>query len=207
MEEGPEATAAGGLQQAAAGLHQHHPGVGDSTPDIDLVSVTDLRPHFTGDLKGVLVSLRVPENMARLIDILLAQEGIPHENRSDFFRDAGYYYALALVQMLQLKHPVIQSLLFQERLQADARYLADEQERLNAAARDMHDYLVGLIEQAALDEIRRALELYYKTAGEISLQHWRDAYIRTMDGLGAVQACKALLAAAGIPVSLGKPLS
>lgn len=168
-------------------------------PHISLSDAVDFKPHFKSDPKGASVTFRVPEQLRRLIDILIQKEGIPHETLTDFARDACYHYAETLVSMFQLQDQRIKMAIMRERINADSMFLADEQARMAETVESVHNYLSGLMDAGAATEGERALKFYYDMADE-QLGHWRETYLRAISGLTVVQTWLEVLTETGIQV-------
>jgi metal-responsive CopG/Arc/MetJ family transcriptional regulator len=149
-------------------------------PNIGLDTLVDHRPHFLGETKGEPVTLRLSENLSKMIDRIIHDRSTGYRTKSEFLRDAAFHLARALVQQYSLQDPRLVSYLNSANLAAQLDFNARLREQVEKAEHDLTDYLLYVIERGGLGEAVRAIDKYESTARTIPIDWWRDRWLHVL---------------------------
>lgn len=160
-------------------------------------NIRDWRSQCPDDPKSSLVQARIPDRMVHTVDALLSRaRGYAWSNRSDFIREALWYYIRGVTSALRVRDETIASLVAEQELAGRAAFAAGRRVQLDQSIHDCREYLTDLLNADDLPEASRFLVDLVVRVRSIRLRAWREQWFRDITNLPILQITVRLLASA-----------
>lgn len=138
------------------------------------------QPHWLSDAKGEPFTFRLNANLSRLVSMIVEHPGTPYRTKSDFFRDAAYYLAVAVRDLVNIQDPRMINLMREADARSAADYESTLQEEVLAFEHAMTDSIIGALERGALAEACRQLCARWADVQDMTVRHRREAHERAI---------------------------
>lgn len=173
-------------------------GVPTTYEALSISDFLDFRSHFDpGDLsQGVTVSVRLPEDLARMMDRLIHREDVPFATKSDLLREGVFVLLKALVDKLRVHDPMLLSLMAEAKVRAETKFAIERHDAWKEMRENLEIQLVFWLDRGEVLECGRAIQSYWNEAQGIQYPAWREHVCQVLRTHPLVKAA-ALAALAG----------
>lgn len=169
-------------------------------PDIRLDTAFTAQPHYGNDGKGEPFTFRLQPGLAHLVTILVESPATPYRSKSDFIRDACYYLARAIRDLVNVKDQRLEAELEEAKVDSWAAHEARLQERVTKFEHALTDAVIGCLERNALAEACRQIEAAWANTLCVPILHRRRMYQESLIESPLIQAVLRLGVARNLPV-------
>lgn len=155
-------------------LEHARSGVPNRFPGLKIASKYTGDQHFGTEVTGTPYTFRIPDELSRAIDLLLAGGYVPYKTKSAFLRDAAYYLLEGIRELVQIGDARLLAILRAADEEATLHHSASLESRLWESERVITGYLIHVISRKDLlsachylsDRIRavKAMPIAYERA-------------------------------------------
>lgn len=158
------------------------------------------QPHWLNEPKGEPFTFRLHPGLARLVTILVESSATPYQSKSEFFRDAAYYLARTIRDLINNKDQRLETILREANLRAQSDDEARLQDTVLAFEHNLTEAVIGCIERGALAEACRKVDLFWTLIADIPVPYHRKAHQNVILESPLIQAILTLGQSKGYPV-------
>lgn len=162
--------------------------------------VFDWRQRFGDEAKTHLWTMRMPDTADRMSGLMIQHLHMVYGTRSDYGRDAIWYFTYFHYKKNQMHDPEIASLLAQSKAAGNAAWTAKIRRQIRTHCDDMHDSLLDAFCDGNLEECYRQIEQFWAVVAEIPNLWVREKYLAAVENSALLRTVTGTLKRMGYKV-------
>jgi hypothetical protein len=168
---------------------------------LSLIDFIDFKSHFDpGDLShGVNLSVRIPEDLSQITDILCHRPDVPFSTKSEIAREGIYTLAKGLVDRLRIHDPMLLSLMAETSARAAAKFAVDRHAAWLEMRENLEIQLLFWLDRGEPRECGRAIQEFWDNGKKIVHPAWRDHVCALVRDQPLVKAAALAAGSSGFP--------
>ncbi|RJQ55247.1 MAG: hypothetical protein C4521_02770 [Actinobacteria bacterium] len=144
----------------------------------DLKLVKDFALRWEDTSKGVVKSVRIPEELDHLVNNMLAKyaDVLPYRNSSEFFREAGGILFSTIARMEEKDIEELRSAAEAAEIEARMNYNAVQTKRIGRMIGNTAKHVEAVLKEGDLEEAATTISYFLNASMKLS-RYWRRKYL------------------------------